>query len=207
MGIYSSRGRVALFAGMFPVTGRAGMISQSGSISSISFLTGMERGILFDKIVSSGNELDLNCADFLAYLAEDASVEIIMAYLEEVREARRFLAVAASLRGRKPLLVLKGGLTPAGNRAAASHTAALGGSAEIFEGAARQAGIILVEDLGQMLDIAAVLYHLPPPRGRRVALVSSPGRQGGNGLPLAGSVRAGQGPLRPVHGAVPGPVD
>ncbi|MBC7248497.1 MAG: CoA-binding protein [Actinobacteria bacterium] len=180
MGIYSSRGRVALFAGMFPVTGRAGMISQSGSISSISFLTGMERGILFDKIVSSGNELDLNCSDFLAYLAEDASVEIIMAYLEEVREARRFLAVAASLRGRKPLLVFKGGLTPAGNRAAASHTAALGGNAEILEGAARQAGIILVEDLGQMLDIAAALYHLPPPRGRRVAIVSSPGGLGVN---------------------------
>lgn len=180
MGIYSSRGRLALFAGMFPVAGRAGMISQSGSISSISYLTGMERGILFEKIVSSGNELDLNCSDFLAYLAEDPAVDVIMAYLEEAREARRFLSIAKGLRGRKPLLVLKGGLTPAGNRAAASHTAALGGSAEVFAGAARQAGIILVEDLGEMLDVAAALYHLPPPRGRRVAVVSSPGGLGVN---------------------------
>ena len=180
MGIYSSRGGVALFAGMFPVAGRAGMISQSGSISSISYLTGMERGILFDKIVSSGNELDLNCSDYLAYLAEDPAVDIVMAYLEEVRDARRFLSIALRLRGRKPLLVLKGGLTAAGNRAAASHTAALGGSAEVFEGAARQAGMILVDDLGQMLDFAAALYHLPPPRGCRVAIVSSPGGLGVN---------------------------
>lgn len=175
MGIYSSRGRLALFAGMLPMEGRAGMISQSGSLASITFLTGMERGIFFDKIVSSGNELDLNCSDYLAYLAEDPAVALVLAYLEEVREARRFLDIAMEMRGRKPLVVLKAGLTAAGGRAAASHTAALGGNAEIFEGAARQTGMILAEDLGQMLDYAAALYHLPPPRGDRVAVVSAPG--------------------------------
>lgn len=180
MGIYSARGKVALFAGMFPVKGRAGMISQSGSISSITFLTGMERGILFDKIVSSGNELDLNCSDYLEYLAEDPAVEMVLAYLEEVRDARRFLEIARRMRGRKPLVVIKGGLTPAGERAAASHTAALGGKAEIFRGAARQAGIILAEDLAQMLDFAAALYHLPPVTGKRVAVVSAPGGLGVN---------------------------
>ncbi len=180
MGIYSARGKVALFAGMFPVKGRAGMISQSGSISSISFLTGMERGILFDKIVSSGNELDLNCADYLQYLAEDPAVELILAYLEEVRDARRFLKTALSMKGKKPLVVIKGGLTSAGERAAASHTASLGGRREIFLGAARQAGIILAEDLAQMLDVTSALYHLPPCRGDRVAVVSAPGGLGVN---------------------------
>jgi len=176
LGIYSARGRIALFAGMFPSEGgRAGMISQSGSLSSITYVTGMERGVMFDKIISSGNELDLNCADYLAYLAEDPRIDIILAYLEEVRDARRFLETAIALRGKKPLIVMKSGLTPAGNKAAASHTAALGGSSEVFEGAARQAGIISVRDLSQMLDCATALYHLPPCPGKRVAIVSAPG--------------------------------
>lgn len=180
MGIYSARGKVALFAGMFPVQGRAGMISQSGSLASISFLTGMERGILFDKIVSSGNELDLNCADYLEYLAEDPAVEIVLAYLEEVRDARRFLDTATRMRGRKPLVMIKGGITPSGERAAASHTAAMGGKAEIFQGAARQAGIVLADDLAQLLDFSAALLHLPPTGGDRVAVVSAPGGLGVN---------------------------
>ena len=176
LGIYSARGKIALFAGMFPTEGgRAGMISQSGSLSSITYVTGMERGVMFDKIVSSGNELDLNCADYLAYLAGDVQTDIILAYLEEVRDARRFLDTAIALKGKKPLIVLKSGLTAAGNKAAASHTAALGGRAEVFGGAARQAGIILVRDLSQMLDCATALYHLPPCLGKRVAIVSAPG--------------------------------
>ncbi len=175
MGVYSARGRIALFAGMFPAEGRAGMISQSGSLSSIAFVTGLERGLMFDKIVSSGNELDLNCADYLEYLGEDPHVSLVLAYLEEVRDARRFLRAAREMRGRKPLIVLKSGLTASGGRAASSHTAALGGDAEVFAGAARQAGMILVRDLAQMLDCAAALYHLPACMGNRVAIVSAPG--------------------------------
>jgi acetyltransferase len=176
LGIFSARGKIALFAGMFPTDGgRAGMISQSGSLSSITYVTGLERGVMFDKIISSGNELDLNCADYLAYLAGDPQTDMILAYLEEVRDARRFLDTAIALKGEKPLIVLKSGLTSSGGKAAASHTAALGGSAEVFEGAARQAGIIPVRDLSQMLDCATALYHLPPCLGRRVAIVSAPG--------------------------------
>lgn len=175
MGVYSSRGKTALFAGMFPTAGRASMISQSGSLSSITYVSALERGILFDKIVSSGNELDLNCADYLEYLAEDPHTDIILAYLEEVRDARRFLDAAISIQGKKPLIVLKSGLTDAGGKAAASHTAALGGSAEVLAGAARQAGMVPVRDLAQLLDCAAAFYHLPPCVGKRVAIVSSPG--------------------------------
>jgi acetyltransferase len=175
MGIYSSRGRLALFAGMFPTEGKASMISQSGSISSITFMTALERGIFFDKIVSSGNELDLNCADYLEYFANDPHTEMILAYLEQIRDARRFLAVAEGIKGRKPVIALKAGLTVSGSKAASSHTGALAGSADILQGAARQAGIILVRDLGEMLDAAAALYHLPECGGRDVAIVSSPG--------------------------------
>jgi acyl-CoA synthetase (NDP forming) len=175
MGIFSSRGRIALFAGMFPTAGRASMISQSGSLSSITYVTALERSVHFDKIVSSGNELDLNCTDYLEYLAADEHTYMILAYLEEVRDARRFLEIAISLKGRKPLVVLKSGLTASGSKAAASHTAALGGDAEVFAGAARQAGMILARDLSEMLDVAAALYHLPSCLGKRVAIVSAPG--------------------------------
>ncbi|OFW56117.1 MAG: hypothetical protein A2W01_09545 [Candidatus Solincola sediminis] len=175
MGIYSSRGRIALFAGMFPTEGRASMISQSGSLSSITFMTGLERGILFDKIVSSGNELDLNCADYLEYYANDPHTKMILAYLEQIRDPRRFLATAKDIKGMKPLIVLKAGVTASGGKAAASHTGALAGSAEVLQGAANQAGIILAEDLGEMLDAAGALYHLPKCKGRKVAIVSSPG--------------------------------
>jgi acyl-CoA synthetase (NDP forming) len=175
MGIYSSRGRIALFTGMFPSEGRASMISQSGSLSSITFMTGLERGILFDKIVSSGNELDLNCSDYLEYYANDPRTHMILAYLEQIRDARRFLDTAKEIKGIKPLILMKAGLTGSGRKAAASHTGALAGNTEILEGAAHQAGIILVEDLGEMLDAAAALYHLPECHGRRVAIISSPG--------------------------------
>jgi acyl-CoA synthetase (NDP forming) len=175
MGIFSTRGKIALFAGMSPGEGHISMISQSGSISGITYMTGMERGLFFDKIVSSGNELDLNCSDYLEYYAADPHTEIILAYLEEIRDTRRFLRTAREVKGAKPIIVLKAGLTPSGEKAAASHTAALGGNAEILVGASRQAGIILVKDLAQMLDAAAALYHLPPCTGRRVAIISSPG--------------------------------
>lgn len=175
MGIYSARGKIALFAGMYPGEGRASMISQSGSLSSIAYFTGLERGIFFDKIISSGNELDLNCADYLEYLADDPHTSVVLAYLEEVRDARRFLRTARGLRGVKPVIALKTGLTAAGSRAASSHTAAMGGNAEIFMGAARQAGITIVSDLAQMLDCAAAFYHLPRCPGKRVAIVSAPG--------------------------------
>lgn len=175
MGIYSSRGKVALFAGMFPAQGRLCMISQSGSLASITFLTALERGLTFDRIVSSGNELDLNCADFLEYFLEDPEVEMVLAYLEEIRDARRFLEVARRARGKTPIIVMKGGRTAGGKRAASSHTAAMGGSYEILGGALRQAGIIQVNDLGELLDVATALHCLPRPRGRRVAVVSSPG--------------------------------
>src|SRR5450759_2720123 len=116
---------------------------------------------MFSKIVSSGNELDLNCADFLEYFAEDPETEIIVAYLEEVRDARRFLEIASRIKGKKPLLVWKAGLTERGQRAAASHTGAISGSEEIWQAVARQAGIVVVDDIADALELS--LIHISEP--------------------------------------------
>lgn len=193
MGVYSSPGRLATFAGQKPGGGKASCVSQSGSIVNFLYLLGAERGVLFSKMVSSGNELDLNCSEFLEYFARDPETAVILMYLEEVREPRRFLDAALGIKGEKPLIVWKAGLTEQGGRAAASHTGAVAGSGEIWEAVVRQAGIIPAEDLADLVDVASVFYHLARPAGRRVCVVSPPGgiavnsadAAEKNGLPMA----------------------
>ncbi len=175
MGIYSSSGKVALFDGQQPGAGRVSLVSQSGSLASFMYLLGAERAISFSKMVSSGNELDLNCADFLDYFSRDPETELVIAYLEQVRDARRFLDIARDLKGRKPLLVWKAGLSGSGGRAATSHTGAMAGSADVWQAAVKQAGIVEVFDLADTMDTAAAFYHLARPAGRRLAVISPPG--------------------------------
>jgi acetyltransferase len=175
MGVYSSTGRLALFDGQAPGNGSVSLISQSGSFCSFLYLLGTERAIQFSKMVSSGNELDLTCADYLEYLADDAETDIIVAYLEEVRDARRFLEAALSLKGKKPFVVWKSGLTGSGKKAAASHTGAMVGSEDIWRAVERQAGIVPSYDLPDTIDVLSAFYHLRRPLGRRVCVVSPPG--------------------------------
>ncbi len=175
LGIYSSTGRVALFGGQRPSGGKVSLISQSGSIASMLYILGAERAVLFSKMVSGGNELDLNCADYLEYLADDPETEIIASYLEQVRDARRFLEAALRIKGKKPHLVWRAGLTGTGRRAAASHTSAMSGSEAIWRAAAVQAGIVMVEDLAEAIDTIATFYHLSRPGGRRLCVISPPG--------------------------------
>lgn len=175
MGVYSSAGRLALFDGQAPGGGRVSLISQSGSFCSFLYLLGAERAIHYSKMVSSGNELDLNCADYLEYLADEPETEIIVAYLEEVRDPRRFLDAAMGLKGGKPFVVWKAGLTSSGHRAAASHTGAMSGSEDIWNAVVRQAGIVPSYDLPDTIDVLSAFYHIGEPRGRRLCVISPPG--------------------------------
>ncbi len=175
LGIYSSRGRVAFFDNMRPGGGGASMISQSGSVSTFSYFLAEERNVHFSTIVSSGNELDLNCAELLEYFIADPGTSVILAYLEELREPHRFLSLAKAAHGKKPIIACKSGLTESGGRAAMSHTGALGGSLKLWRGAAAQSHIVVADDLGELIDLASLFTHLPKPTGRNVAILSSPG--------------------------------
>ncbi len=175
LGFYSSQGRVAFFDNMRPGGGGVSMISQSGSVSVFSYYLGEERSIDFSTIVSSGNELDLNCSDWLEFFVEDPNTSVVLAYLEELREPQRFLSLAAGARGLKPIVACKSGLTESGGRAAMSHTGSLGGSANIWKGAASQSNLVIAEDLDELIDLAALFTHLPAPAGRNTAVLSSPG--------------------------------
>ena len=174
-GIYCPASRVAHFIGLSRESGTVAMISHSGSLSTVLPMAAMAQGIRFSKVVSCGNECDLNAVDFLEYLGEDPETRIIIAYLEGVKDGRRFCQLARSISKEKPIIVWKGGATEEGARAAFSHTGALAGSHEVWNAALAQTGILGASSAEEVLDFLQAFYFLPLPQGRRVAIVSGPG--------------------------------
>ena len=176
MGIHSTRGGVSWMDDGSTTPGRVGMLSQSGMNASEVVGEGVRRGINFSNVASFGNASDLNEADFLEFLAHDADTNIVLAYLEGIRNGRDFLRVAREMsRARKPLVVLKGGLTEAGSRAASSHTGSLAGSAQIWNAVQRQAGFMPAQSVEELLDLAVVIERMPTVAGARCAVLGGGG--------------------------------
>ena len=180
MGVHSTRGGVSWMDDASTAPGRVGMLSQSGMNASEVVGEGMRRGIDFSNVASFGNASDLNEADYLQFLANDPDTDIVLAYLEGIRDGRRFLQVAREMgRGaagaRKPLVVLKGGLTEAGGRAASSHTGSLAGSAQIWNAVRRQAGFMPADSVEQLLDLAVAHERMPNLAGPRCAVLGGGG--------------------------------
>ena len=176
MGIHSTRGGVSWMEDGSTTPGRVGMLSQSGMNASEVVGEGRRRGIEFSNVASFGNASDLNEADFLEFLAHDRDTDVVLAYLEGIRNGRDFLRVAKSMsQARKPLAVLKGGLTEAGSRAASSHTGSLAGSAQIWNAVQRQAGLIPADSVEELLDIAVTIERMPEVAGPRCAVLGGGG--------------------------------
>jgi acyl-CoA synthetase (NDP forming) len=155
--------------------GPVGVLAQSGGFTSSLVRKAIGLGIRFSKAVSYGNACGLNETDYLSYFAEDEQTRVVAAYIEGVRDGRRFVEVARKTSLAKPVVIWKGGLTGLGNRAVASHTASLGGSRKIWEGFLRQTGVISVVGIDEMVDLLVGLLCLPGFRGRRVCVVSGGG--------------------------------
>jgi acyl-CoA synthetase (NDP forming) len=175
MGVYVPKSGLGSFPDMPSEQGPIAFVSQSGSLSNRLVWSGGERGLAFSKVVSVGNQDDLETSDFLEYLAEDPETEIIAAYLEGARDGRRLWRALSAAGRSKPLVVWKVGRTGSGARAAHSHTGALAGEAEVWSGMLRQAGAIQVRDLDELLDILVALRCLGRPTGNRMAIVTGPG--------------------------------
>lgn len=175
IGIYCPSSKLPFPLGAGKDTGSVGVVSQSGFFADFLTLTATRNGIKFSKAVSCGNESDLNATDFLEYLGEDHETEMIIAYLEGTKDARRFYNLSKEISKRKPIILWKGGITEAGARAAVSHTGALAGSRRVWEGALRQAGIISVKSFEEALDCLYAFNLQPLPTGRRVGIISGPG--------------------------------
>jgi acyl-CoA synthetase (NDP forming) len=179
MGLYYPQGGLTFGRFLSKKPGTVAFVSQSGASASRVVAQGNERGIYFSKVVSYGNAIDLDGTDFVEYLSTDPETRLITSYLEGVKDGRRYLKVLRECTERKPVIALKAGITEGGSRAAASHTAVLAGSEIIWEAFFRQTGVIRVDDLEELLDVAMAFIHLRRPAGRRVGIV---GRGGGLGV-------------------------
>ncbi len=160
-----------------PAAGRISFVSQSGNVLNMLIGQAEACGFGANKAVSSGNEADIKTEDYIAYLSEDEDTEVIVSYMEGVREGRALLERASAASRRKPVVMLKGGRTQSGVSAAKSHTGAMAVSESLFEAAARQAGIIIVRSIEEAGIVASSFINRPLPKGKRVGIVT-----GGGGL-------------------------
>jgi acetyltransferase len=130
------------------------------------------------KYIHTGNECDLTAADFLEHFGRDPEVQGIVMYLEVIRDGRRFIEIARQVSRIKPIVVYKAGRTPGAARAALSHTGALSGTKEVYEGALNQAGIIMARTMEILLPLGHILLERPPMKGRKVGIVTMGGSWG-----------------------------
>jgi len=166
------------FVALHPAKGGLSFVSQSGSMGTGVVIDCERRGIGLEKFTSVGNEAQVSAFDVLDYLRDDPATECVMMYLEGVDDGRHFVEVAQRTTAHKPVVVLRGGLTESGGKAAASHTGAMAGSAEVFRAAARQSGVVICDTAEELVDLGACLSRLPLPRGPRVAIVTNGGGPG-----------------------------
>ncbi|MEZ4554657.1 MAG: CoA-binding protein [Dehalococcoidia bacterium] len=176
MGLYVPDERISFSLGFPTDAGNVMMISQSGANAG-GVVSGLApRGLRFSKVVSFGNGSDIDAAELFEYASSDADTEVVLAYIEGVPDGRRFLEAVRRCARVKPTIILKGGFTAAGARAASSHTGSLAGSAAVFEAMCRQTGALRVDSLDEMFDMAvAVTTRMRAVRGRRAVLTGGGG--------------------------------
>ena len=154
MGLYVPTSHLSFMPG-FPVEpGNIAFISQSGGNAADMVFTSAARGIRFSKVVSYGNAADIDESELLDYLTDDPESEIICAYIEGVKDGRRFFQAMRKAAAAKPVIVLKGGRTEAGTRAVHSHTGSLAGSMRVFDALLRQVGAVRADSVQEMVDLA-----------------------------------------------------
>ena len=175
MGVYCPQSRLS-FSPAFPKeSGPVGVISQSGGNSIFLVRQAALRGVRFSKVISYGNACDINENDLLEYLANDAETKIIALYIEGIKDGIRFRKAMEKATKEKTVVLLKGGATEGGARAAAGHTAALSGSRTTWDALCKQLGIISVSSIEEMIDVLVTLLFLPLPKGRNAVLFGAGG--------------------------------
>lgn len=199
--------------------GKTGLITQSGAFGAAIFVRAMRVGLGLSHWAATGNEADLEFCDFLEYMADDPHTQVIAGFLAGVEDGRKLAkGLDRAARQGKPVVLLKVGGTAAGRRAARSHTGAIVGSARVYEAVFRQKGVTPAQDIQELVDFSLAFATTPPPRGRRVGIMTESG--GGGVLLTERCAEAGLevaeivGPTRdrlrkvvPSLGSVKNPVD
>ena len=151
IGLYSPRGKLPLLGGAMDAGGGIGVVSQSGGLSLDILGRGRVLGVKFRAIASIGNCADVGPSEFLDYMLADPETKVIGFYLEKLRDGRMFFEALRNSQGRKPVIILKGGQTQQGQRAAASHTGALANDNRLWAAVIRQTGAIPALDLNDLI--------------------------------------------------------
>ncbi len=167
------------FSTAWPPAGRVGFLSQSGALGIAVMSQAAELGLGLSTFVSVGNKGDVSGNDLLSYWDEDPNTDVLLLYLESFGDPRRFGRLARRVGARKPIVAVKAGRSPAGRRAASSHTGALlAASDATVDALFRQNGVIRTDTLEEMLDVATLLAGQPLPAGNRVAILTNAGGLG-----------------------------
>jgi acetate---CoA ligase (ADP-forming) len=158
-----------------PATGSIGFLSQSGAVCGgvVDYIT--DKHIGFSHFASLGNELDVDESDMIAFFGKHSKVKVIAAYIEAIQDGEKFLNTAKRVSQKKPIVMLKAGRSDAGARAVSSHTGSLAGSYAAYQAAFKQAGVVEVQDLPSLFDVAWSLSCQPLPKGERVAIFTNAG--------------------------------
>ena len=168
----------ATFAADPPRPGKVGFVSQSGGLGIAILAEAAARGMGLSSFVSMGNKADVSGNDLLQWWEDDPATDVILLYLESFGNPRKFSRIARRVSRSKPIVAVKGGRSGAGTRAASSHTAALASSDRAVDALFEQTGVVRVETIEELFDVAEVLAHQPRPPGRRVAVVGNAGGPG-----------------------------
>ena len=158
-----------------PDAGGIGFLSQSGAVCGgvVDHLHGKKVG--FSHFISLGNEADVTETDIIEYLGDDPGTRVIAAYVEQIRDGRRFLEVARQVSQKKPIVLIKAGRTSAGARAVSSHTGSLAGSHSAYQAAFKQSGVIEVNTVAELFDVAMAFDFQPIPEGKRTVIITNSG--------------------------------
>jgi acyl-CoA synthetase (NDP forming) len=175
-GIWNSSNNLNLALSNVPLKGSVSIISGSGNFSHIFSDFCVERGYGLSKVISMGNQADLDVADYLEFLADDPDTEAIFLYLEGFHDGRKLFQTAREATKKKPIVVFKSAKNPSVARVAMSHTAAIAGEDRIFDSMCKQTGLIRSDDMFTSLSMAAVLTKQPPAKGNRIAIMGMGGQ-------------------------------
>jgi len=168
----------ATFGKVFPKRGRVGFITQSGAMGEAIMNHARELGIGFSLVASIGNKADISSNDILAYLKDDPDTDTILMYLENFGNPRHFTLIAREVSRVKPIVAVKSGRTTLGAKAASSHTGALAGLDVGVDALFNQTGVMRVDTVEELFDVAKALSTQPLPKGNRVVVVTNAGGPG-----------------------------
>ncbi len=208
----------ASFAASAARPGSVAFLSQSGALCTAILDWSLKENFGFSAFVSVGSMLDVGWGELIAHLGDDPHTQSIVIYMESIGDAPAFLAAAQNVASSKPIIVIKVGRSAAAAKAAASHTGALTGSDEVFDAACRRVGVLRVNTLEELFDMAEVLAKQPRPRGPRLSIVTNAGgpgalavdaldAAGGELAPLSPAGTAALDRLLPAHWSHGNPID